>query len=217
VRPLRYGMSIFPGASRSPRRSSERGAIALVMRSVDNSITARGVRSSLGRWRLTSTQGDGLPNPHLDPGGQRGGPADRRADRWRPDGSARRPRRRTPWPGRRVSANLGVNPSLTITARAERAIALWPNRGEQDPRPALGAGYVAGPVVPPVNPVVPRTAPAAFAAADRGSPSWLGARLAPRSALIIRLLPSSSDGGSTAGTWMHGSTFTHGYHFAASV
>ena len=43
--------------------------------------------------------------------------------------------------GAAVSANLGVNPSLTITAQAERAIALWPNRGDADPRPALGAGY----------------------------------------------------------------------------
>jgi cholesterol oxidase len=32
--------------------------------------------------------------------------------------------------GAAVSANLGVNPSLTITAQAERAMAYWPNRGE---------------------------------------------------------------------------------------
>src|SRR6185437_6313646 len=44
--------------------------------------------------------------------------------------------------GAAVSVNLGVNPSLTITAQAERAVALWPNRGEPDPRPPLGAGYV---------------------------------------------------------------------------
>ena len=30
--------------------------------------------------------------------------------------------------GSAVSANLGVNPSLTITAQAERAMSLWPNR-----------------------------------------------------------------------------------------
>ena len=30
--------------------------------------------------------------------------------------------------GSAVSANLGVNPALTITAQAERAMSLWPNR-----------------------------------------------------------------------------------------
>lgn len=34
--------------------------------------------------------------------------------------------------GAAVSANLGANPSLTITAQAERAMAFWPNRGEPD-------------------------------------------------------------------------------------
>jgi cholesterol oxidase len=43
--------------------------------------------------------------------------------------------------GSAVSANLGVNPSLTITAQAERAFSLWPNRGERDPRPGQGAAY----------------------------------------------------------------------------
>jgi cholesterol oxidase len=38
--------------------------------------------------------------------------------------------------GSAVSANLGVNPALTITAQAERAMSLWPNKGEPDPRPA---------------------------------------------------------------------------------
>ena len=45
--------------------------------------------------------------------------------------------------GSAISANLGVNPSLTITAQAERAMAFWPNKGEADPRPALGAAYAA--------------------------------------------------------------------------
>ncbi len=40
--------------------------------------------------------------------------------------------------GAAVTANLGVNPSLTITAQAERAMAFWPNKGAPDPRPALG-------------------------------------------------------------------------------
>ena len=44
--------------------------------------------------------------------------------------------------GAAVTANLGVNPSLTITAQAERAMAFWPNKGEADPRPALGEQYV---------------------------------------------------------------------------
>ncbi|HET7799805.1 MAG TPA: cholesterol oxidase, partial [Humibacillus xanthopallidus] len=44
--------------------------------------------------------------------------------------------------GAAVSANLGVNPSLTITAQAERAMSLWPARGEQDRRPAQGEPYV---------------------------------------------------------------------------
>ena len=43
--------------------------------------------------------------------------------------------------GSAVSANLGVNPSLTITAQAERAASLWPNKGQSDPRPPLGADY----------------------------------------------------------------------------
>lgn len=34
-----------------------------------------------------------------------------------------------------VSANLGVNPSLTITAQAERAMGHWPRAGEPDLRP----------------------------------------------------------------------------------
>lgn len=43
--------------------------------------------------------------------------------------------------GAAVSANLGVNPALTITAQAERAKSLWPRRGEADRRPAQGEAY----------------------------------------------------------------------------
>jgi cholesterol oxidase len=43
--------------------------------------------------------------------------------------------------GSTVSANLGVNPSLTITAQAERAFALWPAKGEPDRRPRQGEPY----------------------------------------------------------------------------
>ncbi|MEV4132666.1 GMC family oxidoreductase [Dactylosporangium sp. NPDC049742] len=64
--------------------------------------------------------------------------------------------------GAAVSANLGVNPSLTITAQAERAMSMWPNRGEEDPRPPLGETYVPVPAVPPANPAVPAGAPAAL-------------------------------------------------------
>ena len=64
--------------------------------------------------------------------------------------------------GSAVSANLGVNPSLTITAQAERAMSLWPNRGDADSRPALGAAYVRLQPVPPLGPIVPAEAPAAL-------------------------------------------------------
>ncbi|MGV8968040.1 MAG: FAD-dependent oxidoreductase [Cellulomonas sp.] len=61
--------------------------------------------------------------------------------------------------GAAITANLGVNPSLTITAQAERAVSLWPNRGEPDPRPAQGGGYRRLVPVRPRRPVVPRGAP----------------------------------------------------------
>ena len=61
-----------------------------------------------------------------------------------------------------VSANLGVNPSLTITAQAERAFALWPNKGEVDTRPEPGKPYVRIEPSPPRNPVVPADAPGAL-------------------------------------------------------
>jgi cholesterol oxidase len=57
--------------------------------------------------------------------------------------------------GSTISANLGVNPSLTITAQAERAMALWPNNGDADPRPAPGELYRAVAPVAPVSPAVP--------------------------------------------------------------
>ncbi len=64
--------------------------------------------------------------------------------------------------GAAISANLGVNPSLTITAQAERAMSLWPNEGEADPRPAQGAAYVRVAPVAPVRPAVPAGAPGAL-------------------------------------------------------
>ena len=64
--------------------------------------------------------------------------------------------------GSAVPANLGVNPSLTITAMAERAIARWPNKGEADPRPEQGQPYRRVDPVPPKSPAVPAHAPAAL-------------------------------------------------------
>lgn len=64
--------------------------------------------------------------------------------------------------GSTITANLGVNPSLTITAQAERAMALWPQAGEPDPRPALGEPYRPVPAVAPRHPVVPSAAPGAL-------------------------------------------------------
>jgi cholesterol oxidase len=64
--------------------------------------------------------------------------------------------------GSAISANLGVNPSLTITAQAERAMALWPNRDEPDPRPPLGAPYRRIAPVAPRHPSVPESAPGAL-------------------------------------------------------
>ncbi|MGW4157101.1 FAD-dependent oxidoreductase [Micromonospora chersina] len=64
--------------------------------------------------------------------------------------------------GAAVSANLGVNPSLTITAQAERAMSFWPNKGEEDPRPPLGAPYRRLAPVAPKQPAVPAHAPAAL-------------------------------------------------------
>ncbi|GAA1776692.1 GMC family oxidoreductase [Nostocoides vanveenii] len=56
--------------------------------------------------------------------------------------------------GSAISANLGVNPSLTITAQAERAMSLWPNAGDLDPRPAQGAPYVRLAPVPAQHPAL---------------------------------------------------------------
>ena len=97
--------------------------------------------------------------------------------------------------GSTVSANLGVNPSLTIVAQAERAFALWPNAGEPDPRPAPGEPYVR------LAPVRPRAAGrprvgAGGAAADRAL-----AGLGPAPAATTGIIPvrgtSAADGSGT--------------------
>ncbi|MEV8193013.1 GMC family oxidoreductase [Rhodococcus pyridinivorans] len=64
--------------------------------------------------------------------------------------------------GAAVSANLGVNPSLTIAAQAERAASLWPNKGEDDQRPEQGQPYRRIAPIEPKNPVVPVDAPGAL-------------------------------------------------------
>ena len=64
--------------------------------------------------------------------------------------------------GSAVSANLGVNPSLTITAMTERTMSLWPNQGEPDQRPSQGAGYARLDPIAPRSPAVPVDAPGAL-------------------------------------------------------
>ncbi len=188
----------------SVRRWSEKTIILLVMQTLDNSISVSGKRSLTGRYRLTSAQGHGEPNPTRIPEGNEatrrvaekidgvaagtigeianipmtahfiGGcaigdsPESGVVDPWQrlygypglhvADGSA-------------ISANLGVNPSLTITAQAERAMAFWPNRGEADPRPAVGSDYRRLEPVAPEQPVVPAHAPAAWKPAEVRGPA----------------------------------------------
>jgi cholesterol oxidase len=178
------------------RHWSERAVIALVMQSLDNSITTYTQRSRLtGRRRLTSRQGHGAPNPTWiplgneavrkmaeiiggHPGGNIGEPFNRPLTAHFIGGCAIGDCADTgvidPYQrlygheglhvvdGSAISANLGVNPSLTITAQAERAMAMWPNKGERDPRPALGQPYRRVQPVAPKNPVVPVDAPAAL-------------------------------------------------------
>ncbi|MBX6387170.1 MAG: GMC family oxidoreductase, partial [Microbispora sp.] len=167
---------------------SQRTVIALVMQSLDNSLTLSLRRTWYGRRRLVARPGHGAPNPSWIPAGNRavrllaeelggvpggsitevfgapvtahilGGavigasPQDGVVDPYHRvyghpglhviDGSA-------------VSANLGVNPSLTITAMAERAMSFWPNKGEEDPRPPLGSAYRRIAPVTPRNPAIP--------------------------------------------------------------
>jgi cholesterol oxidase len=64
--------------------------------------------------------------------------------------------------GAAISANLGVNPSLSITAQAERAASLWPNKGQDDLRPKQGEAYRRLDPIEPEHPVVPAHAPGAL-------------------------------------------------------
>jgi len=60
--------------------------------------------------------------------------------------------------GSTITANLGVNPSLTITAQAERAMSMWPNKNQPDLRPAQGLGYNEIKAIAPTYPFVPKGA-----------------------------------------------------------
>ena len=178
----------------SVRGWSERTVIALVMQSLDNSLSTR-YRRRFGRWQLRATPGHGAPNPTYIPagaevtralaeeiGGIPGGSVTEAFDipmtahilggaaigATAADGVVDAYHRVFGHPGLHVvdgaavTANLGVNPSLTIAAQAERAMSMWPNRDEPDPRPDLGAEYVRVDPVTPANPVVPATAPGAL-------------------------------------------------------
>jgi cholesterol oxidase len=176
------------------RHWSERTVIALVMQSLDNSITTFPKKTPLG-WVMSSRQGHGKPNPTWIPaandavrrmarimGGTEGGSIGEPFNRPltahfiggcaigdSPDTGVVDPYQRVyGYPGLHVvdgsavSANLGVNPSLTITAQAERAMAYWPNKGEADARPEPGTAYRPVAPVEPVSPAVPEAAPGAL-------------------------------------------------------
>jgi hypothetical protein len=79
--------------------------------------------------------------------------------------------------GSSVSANLGVNPSLTIAAQAERAMSFWPNKGDPDPRPRLGHGYERIDPVPPVHrPYRPTPQPPSASSPERDPRRFGGGR-----------------------------------------
>ena len=175
---------------------SERTVIALVMQTLDNSITTYPTRiPGTKKWRITSRQGHGQPNPTWIPiankvvrkmaaimGGTAGGSIGEPfnmpmtahfiggcAIGTSPENGVVDPYQRVYGhpglhvaDGSAISANLGVNPSLTITAQAERAMALWPNKGEPDTRPAIGSAYETVAPVAPRSPVVPESAPGAL-------------------------------------------------------
>jgi cholesterol oxidase len=175
---------------------SERTVVALVMQTLDNSITTYAKRiPGTKKWRLTSKQGHGTPNPTWIPvankvvrmmadsmGGVAGGSIGEPFNmpmtahfiggctigRSSEDGVVDAYQRVFNYPGMHIadgsaiSANLGVNPSLTITAQAERAMSFWPNKGETDPRPPLGEEYARIAPVVPHWPAVPLSAPAAL-------------------------------------------------------
>ncbi|SDK74122.1 GMC family oxidoreductase [Streptomyces indicus] len=94
--------------------------------------------------------------------------------------------------GSAVSANLGVNPSLTITAQAERAMSLWPNKGEPDTRPEQGAAYERLAPVQPVSPAVPPSAFGALRLPFLGMPKVRPAAAAPAPATTSDPAPATA-------------------------
>ena len=64
--------------------------------------------------------------------------------------------------GSALSANPGVNPSLSITALAEWAMAHWPNKGQADTRPELGEAFKIIEPVAPAHPAVSSSASGAL-------------------------------------------------------
>ena len=70
-----------------------------------------------------------------------------------------------------MPANPGVNPLLLITALAERAMSLWPNKGDVHARPSLGSGYERIDAVAPNTPIVPPERRASFASTPRPTTS----------------------------------------------
>jgi cholesterol oxidase len=174
---------------------SERAVIGLTMQTLDNSITVQPRRTRLGRIKLTSRPGHGVPSPTWIPvanetmrriaariGGFPLNSAGEIVDipmtahflggcviGDAPESGVVDPYHRMYGhpglhvvDGSAISANLGVNPALTITAQAERAMAMWPNKGESDTRPPLGAAYRRVAPVAPRNPAVPPAAPASL-------------------------------------------------------
>ncbi len=171
----------------NPRRASERSVVLLVMQSLDNSLTSYRKRGLLKtRQGSGEPNPDWIPVAHevareyaakID--GDTGAvatdlfniPATAHYIGGCTIGDSAATGVIDPWQrvyghpglhiadGSAVTANLGVNPSLTITAQAERAMAFWPNKGEADPRPALGAAYDRVAPVVPQRPAVPAGAP----------------------------------------------------------
>jgi cholesterol oxidase len=184
-------LSLYGGIN----RWSERSVVTVAMQDLDNSLTLYPTRGRFGRWKVTSKQGEGAPNPTALPVAREA--LERMAaniDGFTTTGVGEildipmtahflggctigdKPSTGVVDPyhrvyghpglhivdGSTVSANLGVNPSLTIAALAERAMSFWPNKGDADPRPALNGVYRRLNPVAPRTPAVPPTAPAAL-------------------------------------------------------
>ena len=95
--------------------------------------------------------------------------------------------------GSAITANLGVNPSLTITAQAERAMSFWPNKGETDARPLLGTTYSPVPAVAPSRPAVPESAPGALRLPIVAVTAGKRARRTPAAAKAAAAAPEAAE------------------------